>query len=187
MARNEEKKFTFEEVFQQNERRIHYHIHKLGIRDPHREFYVEGIYALWTAYKKFDPNKGPMSTYFNFTIRNRLIDMIRKEQREQRLKEKLMADAEITGSSGNHYVGKTLGKKHDLLDNRGSEMDEVELSELLDIISSVLTTKQMKWFIGRYVHGLKLSEIAEQEGVTVDTVKGWAKQARKKLRGTVPL
>ncbi|MBP1970770.1 hypothetical protein J2Z83_002906 [Virgibacillus natechei] len=27
---------TSEEIFKQNERRIHYHIHRLNIRDPHQ-------------------------------------------------------------------------------------------------------------------------------------------------------
>ncbi|MFD1361949.1 sigma factor [Lentibacillus salinarum] len=73
---------SFEEIFKQNERRIHYHMHKLGIHDGQREYYVEGIYAMWIAYKKYDPNKSQLGTYFNYTIRHRLIDMLRKKTKE---------------------------------------------------------------------------------------------------------
>ncbi|WP_240507969.1 sigma factor [Virgibacillus indicus] len=74
--------FTFQDIYDQNHRRIHYHIHQLNIKDPHQEYYSEGLTALWQAYKSYDRDKGPMSTYFNFIIRNRLIDFIRKRSQE---------------------------------------------------------------------------------------------------------
>ncbi|QKY70206.1 sigma-70 family RNA polymerase sigma factor [Lentibacillus sp. CBA3610] len=70
---------TFEEIFNQNERRIYYYIHRLNIQDPHQEFYQEGLVAMWNAYEKYRPEKGPMATYFNYIIRNRMIDLMRKE------------------------------------------------------------------------------------------------------------
>ncbi|WP_156520729.1 hypothetical protein [Oceanobacillus sp. Castelsardo] len=42
----------FEEIFKQNEKRIYYHMHKLGIRNPFGDFYSEGLYAIWIAYQK---------------------------------------------------------------------------------------------------------------------------------------
>ncbi|MEI3598648.1 MULTISPECIES: sigma factor [unclassified Oceanobacillus] len=56
---------SFEEIFKQNERRIYYHIHRLGIHDPYQDFYSEGLHTLWTAHRKYNPNKGPLRTYFN--------------------------------------------------------------------------------------------------------------------------
>lgn len=47
--------FTFEEIFEQNKRRIHYHIHKLRIDDQHHEFYQEGLYVMWNAYQAYQP------------------------------------------------------------------------------------------------------------------------------------
>ncbi|MGG4181292.1 sigma-70 family RNA polymerase sigma factor [Virgibacillus pantothenticus] len=83
----EDKKYnshiTFEEIVKQNERRIYYQLHKLNIRDPHQEFYQEGLVAMWNAYETYQPDKGPMATYFNYTIRNRLIDLIRKKGRNR--------------------------------------------------------------------------------------------------------
>src|SRR5699024_10239494 len=57
-------------------------LHKLGIKDPYNEFYVEGMYAMWEAYQKFQPDKGTLSTYFNYMIRFRLMDLLRKKARE---------------------------------------------------------------------------------------------------------
>lgn len=42
---------TFEEIFEQNKRRIHYYIYKLRINDPYQKFYQEGLFAMWNAYK----------------------------------------------------------------------------------------------------------------------------------------
>ncbi|MFB4167350.1 hypothetical protein [Virgibacillus sp. JSM 102003] len=72
---------TFEEFFKQNQKRIHYHMHKLGSYNMTQEFYVEGIYELWMAYRKYEPNNGPLATYFNYIICNRLIEMKNNERR----------------------------------------------------------------------------------------------------------
>src|SRR5699024_12406927 len=88
----EKTKLTFEEIAKQNERRVHYHIHRLSLRDPHEEFFQEGLVAMWNAYEKHEPDKGPLATYFNYTIRNRLIDLIRKKAREQQ-KDELFSQA----------------------------------------------------------------------------------------------
>ena len=178
----EDKKFTFEDIFKQNEKRIHYHIHKLGIRDPHQEYFVEGIYALWTAYKKFEPNKGPMSTYFNYTIRNRLIDMIRKEEREREKKVRMLDEAVIKFDSGNRNVRKNM-----LIQDEWNEaMDRnIMLEEVMDKLPSILTENQMKWVIGFCLGGLTVQELAEREGVSEDAVKSWGREARMKMRRLV--
>lgn len=49
----EKGKITFEDIFKQNERRIHYHIHRLNIRDSQQEFYQEGLVAMWNAYETY--------------------------------------------------------------------------------------------------------------------------------------
>ncbi|WP_373893834.1 sigma-70 family RNA polymerase sigma factor [Virgibacillus sp. CBA3643] len=77
------KTLTFEEIYQQNKRRIYYLIHSMNLHDPHQEYFQEGFCAMWNAYKQYDPDKGLMATYFNFMIRNRLIDLLRKENREK--------------------------------------------------------------------------------------------------------
>lgn len=165
---------TFEEIFKQNERRIFYQIHKLGLQDPHQEFFVEGIYAMWTAYKSYQPDKGPMSTYFNYVIRNRLIDMIRKADRERKNQETVMQEEKTRMVSGNRDVKTGIPiEKHDgiTLENEG----------ILEELGSQLSENQMKWVEGR-VLGLSTREIAEREGVSVDAVKSWGREVRRKVR-----
>lgn len=92
---------SFEDIFNQNKRRMHYQIHKRNIQDPHNEFYVEGLYAMWSAYKKYRPDQGVMPTYFNFIIRNRLIDMPRKKNREAHHQETFIQHAKQNPDNGN--------------------------------------------------------------------------------------
>lgn len=169
------KKFTFEEIFKQNENRIHYHMHKLGIHDPDGEFYSEGMFAMWTAYKKYEPNKGPMSTYFNYTIRYRLIDLLRKKIQE---KEKEEAYIEKESTSLTHGNKSSASNSPLLPTSELSIQDET----LWETVFSHLTLNQRKWVYYAIIRDMPLSEIAEQEGVTVDAVKSWSRQARKKLR-----
>ncbi|MGJ9459627.1 hypothetical protein [Oceanobacillus sp. CF4.6] len=68
----EKDKVTFEEFFKQNERRIHYHINKLQLRDPHQEFYQNGLVAMWNAYKRHTnqtkDHSQPTSTISSATV-----------------------------------------------------------------------------------------------------------------------
>src|SRR5690625_1047965 len=68
---------SFEEIVKQNERRVHYYIHKLNVRDPHQKFYRKGLVSMWNAYEKHAPDNGPLATYFNYTIKNHLINLNR--------------------------------------------------------------------------------------------------------------
>src|SRR5699024_12583704 len=95
--------YSFEEIYEQNKRRIHYHIHKLNIRDPHQDFFQEGLVALWNAYETHEQDKGPMATYFNYTIRNRLIDKVRQESRQVNNKEKFIHQHKQEMQNGNRF------------------------------------------------------------------------------------
>ncbi|MFS0673646.1 RNA polymerase sigma factor [Ornithinibacillus sp. 179-J 7C1 HS] len=172
-----DKKFTFEEIFKQNENRIHYHIHKLRIRDPYNEFYVEGLFALWLAYKNYQPDKGPLSTYFNFVIRNRMIDMIRKKAREQKINEACLQNESIQQQDGNYSTisNGPLVTPKDI---------EVADTEVWDEVKKLLTPNQWKWVDYYIIQGLSQKEIAQLEGVSIDAVKSWAREAKKKLRAS---
>ncbi|HAM79227.1 RNA polymerase sigma factor [Ornithinibacillus bavariensis] len=172
-----DKDFTFEEIVKQNEKRIYYHIHKLQIRDPHNEFYVEGLYAMWLAYKNYQPDKGPLATYFNFIIRNRLIDLIRSKTREQKINEAYVQKETIEQLDGNRLTisGMPL---------RSSEGIEVADTEIWVELKEFLSTNQWKWVNYFIIQGLSQKEIAEKEGVSVDAVKSWSREAKKKLRAS---
>ncbi|MFD1037200.1 sigma-70 family RNA polymerase sigma factor [Virgibacillus byunsanensis] len=172
---NEESKMTFEEVFKQNEKRIHYHMYKLGINDPHREFYVEGLYAMWIAYKKYEPDKGPLATYFNFTIRNRLIDMLRKKTREGHHLERIAHEKVCKIDDGNRFGLSKLP----VVDPSGITVED---DVFWDKVKSKLTENQWKWVQFYIIEKMPLGEIAHQESVTTDAVKSWGRQARMKLK-----
>lgn len=155
----ENKYFTFEKIFKQNENRIHYQMQRLGISDPNGEFFSEGIVAMWTAYKKYEPERGPMSTYFNYMIRYRLLDLIRKKVQEKE-KEHALFTEEITSSP----------------------LPEMVDEKQWEAVFSGLTRNQRKWVYYFITREMTLREIAEREGVSVEAVKSWGKQARKKLR-----
>jgi len=95
-------KEDFESFFQANERRIHYQIHQLNIRGNwYGEFYAEGIFAIWQAYRDFDSTKGNHGTYINYRIRHRLLDLIRKKQHDQQNDEKVIEQSLINETNGN--------------------------------------------------------------------------------------
>ncbi|WP_343327858.1 sigma-70 family RNA polymerase sigma factor [Lentibacillus saliphilus] len=170
--------FTFEEIFKQNERRIHYHIHRLNIRDPHDEYFQEGLCALWNAYEKYEPDKGPMATYFNFTIKNRLIDRIRKESRASEVDELIVAERKNELEDGNHISRSTIS--YPLMNNQ--KHIPLTNDELWLALEKHLTKNQWKWVYYYIVEDWPLKDIAEAEHTTVDAVKSWGKQVRKKLR-----
>lgn len=173
----EKKRMTFEEIFEQNERRIYYHMHKLRVRDPEREFYQEGLVAMWNAYEKYEPDRGPMATYFNFTIRNRMIDLIRKKEREKEGFHQLSQEILVKETDGNYY--KSGGYSNPII--RGTEQHMYD-GKFWREIRSGLSENQWKWVKLFVMEGMPLKEIAEQEGVSQDAVKSWGREARKKLK-----
>ncbi|MHA6250816.1 sigma-70 family RNA polymerase sigma factor [Oceanobacillus sp. CAU 1775] len=171
------KGFSFEEIVEQNERRIHYHLHKLRIQDPHQEFYQEGLIAMWSAYKKYQPDKGPLSTYFNFIIHRRLIDLIRKESRRINKETPMATEEEETLDRANYQNSTNTEPQKDIITEHLTDNSHLWMQ-----IRELLTEKQWKWVQYYIIEDISLKEIAEKENVSVEAVKGWAKEARRKLR-----
>ncbi|WP_430790580.1 sigma-70 family RNA polymerase sigma factor [Virgibacillus flavescens] len=171
----EKKQFTFEEIYEQNNRRIHYHIHNLHINDPHQEFYQEGLFAMWNAYKTYEPDKGVMSTYFNYTIKNRLIDLMRKKSREE--SNENLCVQEIGNRT---YNSNRIRKSNSLIPDisNGSADDSI----MWEHIKSVLSERQWNWVYHYIILNKSINEIAEEQGMTIDAVKSLGKHVRKKLR-----
>lgn len=169
--------FTFETIFEQNQRRIHYHIHKLRINDPHQEFYQEALFAMWNAYKTYEPDKGIMSTYFNYAIKNRLIDLMRKKSREQQ------NEGACVQEIGNRtYNSNRIRKSNALIpDYKDLSIDDSS-SMIWEHVQSLLTESQWSWVYHYIILNMSVKEIAEQEGMTIDAVNSHGKRARKRLR-----
>ena len=166
----------FEQFFQANERRIHYQIHKLKIRGNwYSGFYTEGIFALWQAYRDFDPTKGNPGTYLNYRIRYRLIDLIRKKKREMESEKKVIEQRVTDITNGNR-----IRHSNTLLLNK-SCLPHTD-DQFWHDIRNQLTDNQWKWVKYFIIADMSIQEIMEIENVTADAVKGWGQAVRKKLR-----
>ncbi|ASK62293.1 hypothetical protein CFK37_09035 [Virgibacillus phasianinus] len=150
----------FNDVLKENEAIIYFLMKKLKIRDPEKEFYQEGLIALWKAVQTHNAKRGKLSTYAYFLIEKSLLSLIRMPKEPEKLE--LMdwyTDKSLT------YVLET-------------EFDPYQLKR----IEQVLTHKEMKWFTLFVLQDLSLKTIAEIEGVSIEAVKTWAKQAKPKLQ-----
>lgn len=167
---------AFEAFFKANEGRIHFQIKNLGIsRSWYSEFYTEGIFALWQAYRDFDPKLGGISTYLNYCIRYRLIDLIRKKEREQVRDNMYEEQQKINQTNGTYYS------------QRKTPMPSLPSLKVKDTsfwhdIRTQLTDNQWKWVKYFIIADLSVKEIMEIENVSADAVKGWGQAVRKKLR-----
>lgn len=166
----------FEVFFKANERRIHFQIQKLGIHGSwYSEFYTEGIFALWQAYRNFDPTLGKLGTYLNYRIRYRLIDLIRKKEREQARDQAYQAQQKIDHTDGNY-------RRHENQSLVPLPTLKVKDTSIWHDIRSQLTENQWKWVKYFIIADLTIKEIMEIENVTANAVKGWGREVRKKLR-----
>ncbi|MBP1971349.1 RNA polymerase sigma factor (sigma-70 family) [Virgibacillus natechei] len=165
---------TFDEVVVQHEAMIYYHLHKLCIIDNQEDFYQEGLCAMWEAYQKYRPDKGLLGTYFNSIIRNRLIDLIRKRTRDKHNNNIFYHEESKLQESGNRCRNGKLPISS-LTDS------PIKDTYVWEQVKSKLTINQWKWIQFHIVMDMPIKEIAMQEGVTIDAVKSWARQTKKKL------
>src|SRR5699024_2989549 len=129
----------FEQFFKANERRIHCHIHTLGLpAHLHVLRHTEGIVVLCKAYEQMDPSKGHPGPCWNRRIRFRLIDLIRKKKREEENEEAFMqhSNTEMTNGARHRHSNTPL-----------VEIPDIPVSDaaLWHNIRQQLTTNQWKW------------------------------------------
>lgn len=168
--------YDFELFFKQHEARIHFQIHRLGISPrSYDDFYSAGIVALWDAYREFDAARGNLGTFINYKIRFRLIDLLRKNIRQQKVMEEAIEEERVALESGNRHraSGRSLVEPTGL---------EVEDDTFWREVRSRLTDKQWLWVKYFIIAELSIKEIMELEGVSADAVKGWGRAVRDKLR-----
>jgi|SRR5690625_2973819 len=172
-----EGKQSFDIVFHQHKKRIYYYLHQLNIPYKlHDEFYAEGLIALWEAYEQYDPSKGNLTTYLNYRIRFKMIDLIRKKERKKQAHESYLEAQKQILMTGN----RDRGANFPLLDYTDSI--DIRDEQFWQYIRNQLTDRQWKWVYYYVILGYSLREIAERENVTIEAVKGWAKMTRKKLK-----
>ncbi|MFC0525321.1 RNA polymerase sigma factor [Pontibacillus salicampi] len=152
----------FEDIVVEYGNMIHHVIHRLGIQDRSGEFFQEGLLALWKVCDTYEEERGALSSYVYYMIRNQLISKIRTTNRKQKLED------ELVGSFQEEAV---------------CELEVPRLDpKLYEEIESSLTTNQMKWFVGAVIEDLTLKGVAEKEGVSLAAVKNWKRLAQHKLR-----
>lgn len=106
------KKWELEDFIEQNQRRVYYQMARLQINDKDGEYFQEGLVAMWRAYENYNPDKGPLATYMNFEIRNRLVNVFHKSILERKYIEQLGHQQEVETQAGNYMDGKK--KKYSL-------------------------------------------------------------------------
>ncbi len=77
------KKWELEDFIEQNQRRVYYQMARLQIDEKEGDYFQKGLVAMWRAYENYNPDKGPLTTYMNFQIRNRLVDVFRQSIAER--------------------------------------------------------------------------------------------------------
>lgn len=136
-------------------------LHLYGDKDY---FYHLGLIGLWEASTRFNAEEGiKFSTYAFTTIRGKLLDHIRRENRYIELCE-------------------SIGKADEF--NLTIDVD-FEGSMLIEMYCGELTLNQKRWVQGRIIEDKSNKVIAREHGVTVEAVKSWGKSAVKKLREVV--
>lgn len=153
---------SFEEVLEKYEPIIKSQIKKLGIYKNFDEFYQLGKIALWKAYNRYDEEKGSFSTFAIATIRGTLQSHLSKEAK---------------------YANFHSPATEELLRHIEYEptYEAIEM-EILKSYLNELTNREMIWVYEHIIMQKKLSEIAKQYKVSINTVKTWRKNALKKLR-----
>jgi len=126
-------------------------------------------------YKSFDPTKGNLGTYVNFRIRYRLIDLLRKIARESEQTEQMIQE-KITEIDGGNRYGLS---KFPLINRQGLPVSN---EPFWQEVKRHLSKRQWQWVEYFIIADLTIQEIAEIESVSVDAVKSWGREARKKLR-----
>ncbi|MFB1050031.1 sigma-70 family RNA polymerase sigma factor [Paraliobacillus sp. JSM ZJ581] len=156
------KEMSFEQLLSDFEPMIFHLLYKYGIRDAEKEFYQEGIIALWRAWQTYDQEKGKFSSYAYFSIQKSFFTLLRKEKSVQKRKEKYAA---LTDINSLVYYNQLPFDPY-----------------LLAAIQQKLTANQMKWFNGYIIHRQTIKQIAHQENVTENAVKNWARLAKPKIK-----
>ncbi|WP_371817586.1 sigma factor [Virgibacillus sp. MSJ-26] len=163
------------DLLMKNKQRIYYQLHTLSINDTHQEYYQEGLVAMWNAYRTYHADKGLLATYFNYTIRYRLIDLLCQENRHKEKKKQYL-----------QHMMSEMDKRNFLYFHSTCCVLKSQHSTLLDTlkwlnVKANLTENQWKWVKYYMIEGFSIRNIAAQENVSTDAVKSWGRDVRKKL------
>ncbi|WP_077601540.1 RNA polymerase sigma factor [Oceanobacillus sojae] len=175
------KRWELEDFIEQNQRRVYYQMARLQIGEREGDYFQEGLVAMWRAYENYNPDKGPLATYMNFQIRNRLVDVLRQSIVERKYFEQLSIQYKGETYSGNYMDGNKIPSEKEGGFNPEEIIAQKNENDFFKL-TAILTEKQKIWFSYAIIEGLSNQEIAEKEQVSIEAVKSWAKSAKRKLR-----
>lgn len=141
---------------------IHQIIRRLSIYKNKDDFFQIGLIALWEAYEKFDSKQGEFLNYAYMTVKGRMINEIKRQQKR-----------ELSAISLEHFDGIEDG----ILDCYESLQ-----RENMAVYTEHLTENQKRWLVLTFIEQKTLAEIASTYDVSVAAVKSWRKSALQKLR-----
>ena len=153
---------TFEEVVQQYKPYIYHFIRRYGIRDWEGDFFQVGMIGLWQAWKNWDEDRASFSSYAYLCVRREILRLL-------------------------DYNSKKIAQQQAFLENVKHEdfvrKDDYALeNEWLYVVRDILTEKQWIWVNEFLLNGYSVREIATKYEVSENAVKGWGREARKKLK-----
>jgi len=158
---------SFNQLVKQYENMIHKVMHSLNIYKNKDEFYQIGLIALWEANERFDPEKGPFTSFAYAYIKGRLMTELTKNSKEE--ERSVYPKEEFWNVIEDPVIEQPFEKK------------------FLLTFCEALTENQTKWVLYTCIDCLSIAEIAEREGVSVSAVKAWRKGAKTKLRGSLEI
>jgi RNA polymerase sigma factor (sigma-70 family) len=133
-----------------------------------QEVVHDSYLALWRAPEAYDPARGPFRTFFLSLVHHRAVDMVRREERQRRLPERMNLEPLLDEDVAERVVDEAW-----LADRRARVV--AGLGELPPEQRQVL---EMAYFGGR-----TQAAIARELGIPLGTVKTRTLSALRKLHG----
>ncbi|UCZ52922.1 sigma-70 family RNA polymerase sigma factor [Bacillus shivajii] len=157
------KEKEFEEVCESFMPLVYSLIKKWNLQRDYEEYEQVGRIALYEAWSKHDPEKGPFAAYAKSYVYGKIRHMITSKKRW-----------------GDHNVAMEPADMTSIATSvQESEEQRMMLEDWLDRLE--LKKRERQWAKEALIHGHKPKEIAEMYGVSINSVKYWRKQALKKL------
>jgi RNA polymerase sigma factor, sigma-70 family len=149
---------SFEDVLEQYTPMIHHIIKSLNIYKDKDRYVQEAAISLWEACKSFDASKGSFTSYAYSSIRGKLLNYLKKENKWE--------------------------TQHLFVDQPPEQPIDgvIPVLESIEEYTQYLSNNQKIWVVEYICNDKKIEEIASQEGVSISAVKSWRKEALKKLK-----
>jgi RNA polymerase sigma-70 factor (ECF subfamily) len=143
----------------------------LGSVEESEEVVLDVFAQVWRSAKTFDPQRGkPMAWLFNIA-RSRVLDRLRKRQRQGKITEAIATATEI-----------------DFPTSSVDPFEDVEIAERRDLIRRALSTlphEQRQAIEMAYYQGWSHQEIASATGISLGTIKTRIRLGLNKLRSAI--